>query len=134
MFDVVPDGLIASQFHSLLSLSPPHFLRIATNFSFLDYTSTVVYDAASPIAPEEIKDELMMTMDDAWSPSYVEPQLVANKFIELGVWFDTFVSLLLLLVISIVTDTSIRHVGQRCQSSCLQQCHFPDASRPFALH
>ena len=32
-----------------------------------------------------------MTMDDAWSPSFVEPQLVANKFIELGVWFDTFV-------------------------------------------
>ena len=93
MFDVVPDGLIASTLSSSTSSTDlsPNRNKFLTILLFSDFTTPVVYNAASPTAPEEIKDELMMTMDDAWTPSYVEPQLVANKFIELGVWFDTFV-------------------------------------------
>lgn len=44
------------------------------------------------MAPLGEKDTLMMTMDELLVPSTVEPQLVATRHIELGVFFSTFVS------------------------------------------
>ncbi|ORY53401.1 Cupredoxin [Leucosporidium creatinivorum] len=55
----------------------------------LNFTSTVSY-GASVTADEETREVLDMTSDWLLVPSQVEVQQAADRFIELGVYFDTF--------------------------------------------
>ncbi|KAL8278893.1 hypothetical protein RQP46_008764 [Phenoliferia psychrophenolica] len=56
----------------------------------INYTIPVQYRATAPYAVQETRDTLGMTMDNLLKPIIVEEQLVADRTIELGVYFDTF--------------------------------------------
>lgn len=45
------------------------------------------------MAPTDLRTEFGRTPDELFVPVIVEQQLVADRRIELGVWFDTFVRL-----------------------------------------
>lgn len=45
------------------------------------------------MAPTDLRTEFERTPDELFVPVIVEQQLVADRQIELGVWFATFVSL-----------------------------------------
>lgn len=70
----------------------------ANDFASLDFTSIISYGAGNPIAPDDLVDTMVRTTDELLVPSIPEPQLVADRFIELGIFFDTFVRSILLFL------------------------------------
>lgn len=58
----------------------------------LNYTASIVYNPSAPTAPTDIQNDFSRVADELMVPTIVEPQLVATRSIELGVFFSTFVS------------------------------------------
>lgn len=98
-----------------------------------DYTTTVSYGAAVT-AEEETREVLDMTMDEQLVPSIVEAQLVADRFIELGVYFDTFDNGVNRAAFNNKTYRELLALQDRASSELTSPARCRDARGPFALH
>ena len=86
MFDKVPADLQVSE-SSRFKVRQSERSSRGLNHTFSDYTIPIQYSIDAPFAVQETRDVLGMTMDNLLVPMIVEEQLVADRTIELGVYF-----------------------------------------------